>query len=157
MTDTNSNPEAVVRDCFAWFNGDESKVDSMSKTIDVYNPGLPGGEVHGRDAWESYLREIEQGFPNISFEIEAIATNDNIVMVEDTVTGTHTSEFQGLPPTGRTLEIHTMVKVLVVDGQIEEWHEYYNRQEVPEQLGLTFPDVIAQLPKLVWGKLRATL
>lgn len=64
---------------------------------------------------------------------------------------------RGLPPTGRALEVHTMAKVLVADGQIEEWHEYYNRQEVPEQLGLTYPEVIGQLPKLVWGKLRASL
>lgn len=156
MTDTKSNEEAVVRDAFAWINGDDSKVDSMSEALDVYNPGLPGGEVHSRDAWDVYLHEIEQGFPDVSFEIESMASNDNMVMVEVAVTGTHTGEFQGLPPTDRALEVKTMVKVLVVDGQIEEWHEYYNRQDVPEQLGLTFPAVIGQSPKLLWRKLRAT-
>lgn len=152
---TGSKPETVVRDSFAWFNGDESKVDSMAASLDVYNPGLPEGSVHTRDAWAAYLRDIHQGFPDISFTIDAIATNGEIVMVESTVSGTHTGAFQGLPPTGRALEVGTMVKVLVVDGQIEEWHEYYNRQEVPEQLGLTFPAILGQLPGLAWRKIRA--
>lgn len=154
MTDSNPEPEQVVRDCFAWFNGDGSKIDSMSESIDVYNPGLPDEEVHGRDAWEAYLKELKKGFPDISFEIEEVATNGTIVMVEATVSGTHTGEFQGLPATGREVEVQTMVKAVVENGRIEEWHEYYNRQEVPEQLGLTFPTIIGQLPKLLWRKLR---
>lgn len=152
---TEPDPEAIVRDSFAWFNGDESKVDAMAESLDVYNPGLPEGSVHSRDAWAAYLRDIHRGFPDISFTVDAIATNGDIVMVESTVAGTHTGSFQGLPPTGRTLAIRTMVKAVVVDGQIDEWHEYYNRQEVPEQLGLTFPAIVGQLPKLAWRKIRA--
>lgn len=48
MADT-SEPEEIVRDCFAWSNGDFSKTDVMAASIDVYNPGLPGGETHDRD------------------------------------------------------------------------------------------------------------
>jgi hypothetical protein len=45
-----------------------------------------------------------------------------------------------------------MEKLRVVDGNIREMHAYFDTREIPEQLGLTFPAIIAQLPKLVLRK-----
>ena len=74
------------------------------------------------------------------------------MIVAFTITGTHDGEFKGIPPTSRKLELRGMEKFRVVDGKIREMHAYFDTQEIPEQLGLTFPAIVGQLPKLVLRK-----
>lgn len=150
-------PEDVVRDFIAWENGDETKVDVVAESIDMYNPGLPEGVVHDRERYANYLHEVHKGFPDVRFEINDMAVRDDMVMVEVNIAGTHTGEFKGLPPTGRRVEFQAMGKWRVSDGEVVECHIYYDTTVLPEQLGLTFPEVIGQAPKLVWRKLQASL
>lgn len=154
MVDHASHQNEVVQDYVSWVNGNSSHIDVLSESIDVYNPGLPDGEVHRRSEFEAYLREIRTGFPDVHFVEEEVVARDDIVMVEFTITGTHDGEFQGLPPTDRQVEIRGVEKMRVADGKIQEIHVYYDTQEIPNQLGMTFPTVLGQLPKLAWRKIR---
>jgi len=147
-----TQPEQVVHDYVAWVNGDSSKIDVLAESVDVYNPGLSDGEVHGRAAYESYIQELRTELPNFHFTEDTIVSRADIVIVEFTITGTHDGELKGIPPTGRKLELRGMEKFRVVDGQIQEMHAYFDTQEIPEQLGLTFPAMVGQLPKLVLRK-----
>lgn len=152
-TDTTQH-EQLVRDYFAWVNGDSSKLDVFSESVDVYNPGLPDGEVHERAEYDAYLQKIKAGFSDVHFAEEEVVSGDDVVMVEFTVTGTHDGKFRGLPPTGRKLKIRGVEKFHVADGKIQEVHVYYDTKEIPEQLGLTFPTVVGQLPKLALRKIQ---
>ena len=147
-----TQPEQVVHDYVAWVNGDPSKKDALAESVDVYNPGLSDGEVHGRAKYDSYIQELRTGLPDFHFTDDLIVSKDEVVVVEFTITGTHDGELKGIPPTRRKLELRGMEKFRVVDGQIQEMHAYFDTQEIPEQLGLTFPAVIGQLPKLVLRK-----
>lgn len=60
----------------------------------------------------------------------------------------------GVPPTGRRAEIPVVDKFTVADSQVVELRSYLNPNELTEQLGLNFPAVIGQLPKLLWRKIR---
>lgn len=155
MGDPSADPEDVVRDAFAWLNGDESKIEAISEEVDVYGPALPEGEVHSREEWASFIEANREGFPDIEFSIEELVTGDDVVMVELTITGTHTGEFMGIPPTDREIEIPAVDKFVVQHGQVVEWRPYFDSQEIPEQLGLSFPEIIGQLPKLAWRKVRS--
>lgn len=146
--------EQIVQDVVAYSNGDASKRDALSETVYVYNPGLPDGEAHSRAEWEEYQSEIEAGFPDFHLEVHDRIAQADVVMEEVEITGTHEGEFKGLPPTGREVEIWAMSKFLIEDGQVEEWYTYYDTSELQDQLGLSFPEIIGQLPKLVWGKIR---
>ena len=75
-------------------------------------------------------------------------------MTEETFTATHEGEFFGIPPTGRRLAVKGMQKFLIADGVVQENYPYFNEQEIKEQLGLTFPTIVVQLPGLAWRKLR---
>lgn len=154
---TSTGSEQAVQDYIAWVNGDPSKVTALSESVDVYNPGLPDGEVHSRTAYESYLQEIRAGFPDVQFTADEVASSGDVVLIEFTITGTHDGEFQGLPPTGREVEIRGVEKFRIADDKVVECHVYYDTQELANQLGLTFPTVLGQLPKLAWRKLRTTL
>ena len=147
-----TQPEQVVHDYVAWVNGDSSKIDALAESVDVYNPGLSDGEVHGRAAYDSYVQELRTGLPDFHFTEDMIVSRGDVVIVEFTITGTHDGELKGIPPTGRKLELRGMEKFRVVDGKIQEMYAYFDTQEIPEQLGLTCPAVIGQLPKLVLRK-----
>jgi steroid delta-isomerase-like uncharacterized protein len=155
MSDTNSQTEQIVRDFVAWENGNSSKVDVVSESIDVYNPGLDGGEVHDRESYAAYLREGRSAFPDMQIALEEIVATGDVVMAEVRITGTHEGQFKGLPPTDRSVEIRGMGKFLITDGTVEECYLYYDTQEMATQLGMTFPEVFGQLPKLAWRKLKA--
>lgn len=154
MGDDPTDPEQVVRDAFAYVNGDSSKIDAIAESVDVYDPVLPEGEVHNRSEWAAFVRDYREGFPDIHFSIDELVTNDDIVMAEMTISGTHKGEFRGIPPTGREFEIRAIDKFIVKDEQVVEWRPYFDTREVHEQLGLTFPAVLGQLPKLAWRKIK---
>jgi predicted ester cyclase len=87
--------------------------------------------------------------------LEEIVANGDTVMAEVRITGTHQGAFKGLPPTDRSVELRGMGKFVITDGTVDACHMYYDTQEMATQLGLTFPEVLRQLPKLAWRKLRA--
>jgi steroid delta-isomerase-like uncharacterized protein len=154
MATDSTQPEQVVHDYVAWLNGDSSKVDALAESVDVYNPGLSDGEVHDRAAYASYIQELRAGLPDLHFTGDMTISRDDVVFVEFTITGTHDGELKGIPPTGRQLELQGMEKFRVANGSIQEMHAYFDTRAIPEQLGLTFPAVIWQLPKLVARKVR---
>lgn len=141
----------------AWENGDSSKLEVISESVDAYNPGLPGGEVHTRQAWKAYFDKIQAAFPDYEVQTVAEITAKDMAMHEVKIIGTHESEFKGIPATGREVEIHAMGKYLIEDGIIVEIHHFYDTAELQAQLGLSFPAVLGQLPKLAWEKIKARL
>lgn len=155
MTDTVTQTEQVVRDFVAWENGDSSKADVVSESLDAYNPGLDGGEVHDRERYAAYLRAGRSAFPDMQIAIEEMVASGETVMAEVRITGTHEGEFKGLPPTGREVDIRGMGKFVIEDGTVEACRLYYDTQEMADQLGVTFPELLAQVPKLAWKKLKA--
>ena len=119
----------------ALWNGEYSKIDSVSDSFVAYEPSAPGGEVHGPDALEAYVRELRTAFPDFTITPEVLLEDAEIVMTEWTATGTHEGEFNGLPPTGRTFEHRGMSKFVIADGRIQEERMYYDPREIAEQLG----------------------
>lgn len=146
--------EQVVHDFVAWENGDDSNIDVVPETLYMYNPGLPDREAHDRATVAAYLRESRTGFPDATFTIKEMVSSGDVVMAELNVSGTHRGEFKGIPPTGRAVDFDAMAKYVVADGRVVECHVHYDTQELADQLGLTFPEILGQLPKLARGKLQ---
>lgn len=157
MADPSADPADVAWDALAWSNGDESKIDAVAEDVDVYGPGLPEGEVHSREELGSFIEANREGFPDYEIAMHELVAGDGIVMVELTVSGTHTEELMGIPPTYREMEVPTVDTFVVEDGRVVEWRSYFDSQEIPEQLGLSFPGIIGQLPKLAWRKIRSSI
>ena len=127
--------EQPMSDYLALWHGEYSKIDSVSDSFVAYEPSAPDGAVHGRDAFEAYVRELRTAFPDFTITAEALLEDDEIVMAEWTATGTHEGEFNGLPPTGRRFEHRGMSKFVIADGKVQEERMYYNPLEIAEQLG----------------------
>jgi steroid delta-isomerase-like uncharacterized protein len=153
MTETHTRSEQIVREFIAWENGDASKADVVSESLDVYNPGLENGAVHDRESYAAYLQDGRTAFPDMQILVEEIVAEGEIVMAEVRITGTHEGEFKGLPPTGRSVDVPGMGKFRLADGVVEACHLYYDTRELTAQLGLSFPEILGQVPKLAWRKL----
>ena len=121
-----------------WNERDYSKIpEVVSESVSVYNPTAPGGEVHGRDGLEAFMRGVVAGFPDFHVVVHDVVSNDDLVMYDATLTMTHEGEFDGIPPTGREVEVPEMAKYHVADDKVREYRVCFDQQAVFEQLGLT--------------------
>ncbi|AJT61841.1 ester cyclase [Streptomyces chattanoogensis] len=101
-------------------------LEIISKVIDefvapdmVFHSPVPMGAT-GAEAlkrvWEGLLR----AFPDIHVAVEETITEGDKVVSRNTVTGTHRGEYQGLPPTGKTVTYSEIFIFRFVDGRIAE-------------------------------------
>lgn len=92
--------------------------------------------ARGAQQIAAFVAEVRAGFPDFKLEIkQGIAEGDRLA-TEWTVTGTHRSEWQGIPPTGRRVEITGMTLDRIKNGQVIEERVYFDRLALLEQLGV---------------------
>jgi steroid delta-isomerase-like uncharacterized protein len=66
-----------------------------------------------------------QAFPDTVYEIKDIVAVDDKVIVRGVDKATHTLEFQGIPPTGKKLEVSWIAIFRFEEGKIVEvWQEF---------------------------------
>ncbi|MFB6361612.1 MAG: ester cyclase [Halobacteriales archaeon] len=166
MTDAAAEIEHLVESYGeVWNEGEYSKIPELvSESYVLHDPAIPEevgpgpeGEAHGPEGLESFLRWLRSGFPDMEVTINDLLTNETVAMDEVTFTGTNSGELNGLPPTGREVELMLMTKFIIEDGKITEHRAYLDQREFAEQLGLTFPTILAQIPKLAVRKLRMSI
>jgi steroid delta-isomerase-like uncharacterized protein len=133
---TTTGHEQVMSDYTELWNGDFSKRDVVAESVSFYHPSVPDGGMHGRDAVLGRIREYHAAFPDFEVTVHDWVSRDEVVMKEYTMAGTHEGEFDGVPPTGRTVESRGMAKIRVVDGAVTEDRLYFDRSAVLAQLGL---------------------
>lgn len=131
---TEPDVEQLMSDYFAARHGEGSKLDVLSETFTFVHPF---GEVHGPDELVAMQRENEKSMPDLKFEVDDMLVGDDVAMWEWTLTGTHEGEWEGIPPTGREVEVKGMSKTLIADGKVQENRAYFDSQELLTQLGAT--------------------
>jgi predicted ester cyclase len=82
----------------------------------------PLGTVRGPQAFRQGIEEFRKSFPDLHVTFEAEYADGDYVFHRGYVSGTHTGEFQGIPPTGRQIKIKTLDIWHVVNGKaVENW------------------------------------
>lgn len=120
MTDANVT---IVRAGFDHFNSDDldgclalTAPDLVMHLAEAPEP------IRGREVWREGATMIKRAFPDLRAEIEDIVAAGDRVAVRLRFRGTHTGEYLGFPPTGRTIEYVSHEFYRVADGVIaEEW------------------------------------
>jgi steroid delta-isomerase-like uncharacterized protein len=107
-----------------------------TETVERYDPNQPN-PARGRQEITQYVSEVRIGFPDFKLEIrEAIAADDYLV-THWTCTGTHKGEFQGIPPTGKPIEINGVALARIENNKVGKEHVYFDRLTMLEQLGVS--------------------
>lgn len=103
-----------------WGEGHLELLDEIAKpTYSVHDVGL-GRTIAGRDAVRDEMREFRATFAIERVTIDDAVVGDSAVVIRWTMFGTHTLEFEGIAPTGRTVEARGVDLLHVEDGLLAE-------------------------------------
>lgn len=117
--------EALMRKSFDEWNKGNSEFFLSATALDyaLYSPSNTPSPKTREDTVET-VKVFWQSFPDIRFEIEDLITADDKVVVRFVCRGTHTSEFMGIPATGKKIEVSAIAISRIEDGKfVEEWEE----------------------------------
>jgi steroid delta-isomerase-like uncharacterized protein len=165
MTDKNKPTGMAERDIIAhhnqytegWNNHDPETVMAAFAEGGTVSDPATDGVLSGKEIGE-WVEKTTRGFPDVHFEPNRRVVNEEgLLFVEWTMTGTHDGSFGPLPPTGRSVELDGVDVVTVADDGITSINGYFDMGEFRDQLGLTFPTVVGQLPTLAVGAVRTTI
>ena len=83
-------------------------------------PGQAPGAAGTRQVYDMY----RTAFPDLRVEIHDLVAEDDLVVVRATFAGTSRGPLMGAPPTGKPVQIASMVIVRLRDGRfVERWEQ----------------------------------
>ena len=95
------------------------------------------GEVYdGTDEVDRYYQETRAAFPDQRNELIALHHSDDAVVAEFWLRGTHTGEFRGVPPTGKSFECRMAAFFLFEGEKLVCERVYFDAATILSQLGL---------------------
>jgi steroid delta-isomerase-like uncharacterized protein len=100
-----------------------------------YRGHLPFGEVDGRDKYLSTTKMLRTAFPDMDVRLTQLVAEDDMVAIRLVVSGTHLGEFQGLPPTGREIQMNGAAFFRLAGGKIVEGWSFANLFALIQELG----------------------
>ena len=105
-------------------------------TTDYIDHEAPPGTPVGPEGANAVLRWLRGAFNDLSYEVlDAFADGDRVAMRVAT-RGTHTGEFMGHPPTGRTFDIESIHIYRVEDGRVAEHWAKRDDIGLAQQIGV---------------------
>ncbi len=103
-----------------------------------------GGNLHlagnARDqGWPHPALYLRAAFPDRVDVMEQVIADGDRVGLLFRVTGTHTGNFFGIPPTGKKIDVYEVAMLRIVDGQMIEGWYMMDEAALLQQLGVKMP------------------
>jgi steroid delta-isomerase-like uncharacterized protein len=136
LAQTEDQNKAVVRQYFEavdaqdYFRVKELSADDFS----FRSPGLP--EPLGIDTLIQVAKAHYAAFPDWRHRIEAFVAEGDNVAVRLIQNGTHTAEYEGIPPTGKVITMPAQCLFVIADGKVREFWAVENYLDFYQQLGM---------------------
>ena len=99
----------------------------------------PLGKDTGWDEIRAGMETMRAAFPDMSATVEDTVSEGDTVAMRITLRGTHEGEFMGREPTGKTIEVGSMIFTRIEDGKIVERWAQPNTLGLFQQLGIVTP------------------
>jgi predicted ester cyclase len=123
-----------------WNRGNFDAMDRYYASDHVLRSVPPTGEDYGREEFKQVMRTIRGGFPNLSGHIDLILAEGELVAYRLTSSGTHTRDYFGVEPTGKTVTLTEIYIDRIRDGKIvETWFESFGQGYYYQLTGRTVP------------------
>lgn len=137
-----SDPVALARRYFdAWRRRDAAAVLATLAPGGTYEDPLTGGPISG-PAFAGYMQGLWSAFPDLDFTLGDVArAGDDRVLGAWRMHGHNHGSFNGLPPTGRRVELPGVDLIQAGADGLRSVSGCFDSAAVPRQLGL---DVVVQ-------------
>jgi predicted ester cyclase len=116
-----TNKSTVRRLLDAMNTGD---AELISQRIDeIFEPDVKQHtpfEAIGTQPLKEMCTRLYRAFPDLHITVEDLIEEGDKVVQRDTVTGTHQGEYNGLPPTGKSVAYNEIFIMRFVNGRIAE-------------------------------------
>jgi steroid delta-isomerase-like uncharacterized protein len=128
--------ELVRRDEAAWNAHDADRLAALIAPDLAYRSVALSDPLHGREAFRELVAGYFQAFPDLQIDNRAVAFAEDTVVIEWRITGTHAGPMNGLPATGRPVDIRGCGVVHVDEaGLMASIDEYWNEMALLRQIG----------------------
>jgi steroid delta-isomerase-like uncharacterized protein len=129
--------QAIVLEYYAAFDrGDVAQLESMlAADFRAYLPGE--AEPLRRENFAAFATTFLVGFPDVKHTFEDVMVDGDRVVTRGYFTGTHSGSFQGLPATGRSIQVNFIHIDRVENGQLIEHWGQADLAAIFAQLGIT--------------------
>ena len=133
---TEANKALVRRTLEEFYNkGNIARADEFfAADYANHDPAQP--EARDLEGLKRYWMATCAGFPDHETTIEELLADGEMVVKRATTRGTQTSEFNGLPATGKRLVVSSISIYRIVDGKIAECWWGYDSLGIMQQLGV---------------------
>ena len=116
-----------------WNEGNTSAADELMAVDAAIH--MPTGEVVDLDGLKGFAAVWRRSFPDWHSTFEELIAEGDRVAERWTGRGTHRGELQGIPPTGKRVEVPGSVFYRIVDGKIVEFRGQLDMMGLMRQLG----------------------
>jgi steroid delta-isomerase-like uncharacterized protein len=117
-----------------WNKGNTAAADELMAIDAAIH--MPTGEVVNLDGLKSFAGTFRGSFPDWHSTVEELIAEGDRVAERWTGRGTHRGELQGIPPTGKRVEVPGSVFYRIVDGKIVEFRGQLDMMSLMQQLGV---------------------
>ena len=93
-------------------------------------------EQKGAEAGVAVAQTYTSAFPDMTFDVVHSAEDGDVAIMEFVARGTHQAELEGIPATGRSVEVKVCNICEIADGQIVREREYWDSASLLKQLGV---------------------
>ncbi len=128
--------KAIVRRMMkdGWNPNDQATFDDLlAEGFVNHEPGAP--TVQTRDELKRFWAEHVRAFPDQHTTIDELIGEGEQVVIRFTHHCTQTGEYQGIPPTGKSITVTGLVLYRLASGKISELWWGYDNLGVLQQLG----------------------
>ena len=143
--------KAVSRRWIEVFNerDDAAEADVRAQDYVAYAPASLEPEPLDSEAWARFLSRFVVAFPDLHLTVEDAVGEGDLVAQRVHFAGTHTGEFQGLPPTHRKVTFSGLELNRFVDGRVAEHWFQMDSLTLLQQLGLAVVPGPRLLPRVL--------
>lgn len=118
--------------------GNLAAIDELSAPNIVDHTAMPD-QSPGTEGLKQMIGMYLSAFPNLHLTVDAMIGEGDMVSVLSTVTGTHTADMMGIPPTGKQIRVGGLDLIRFSGGKaVEVWH-YEDTIGMFQQLGVAPP------------------
>jgi steroid delta-isomerase-like uncharacterized protein len=130
------NKASIRRVCQeAWNEGRLGVIDEVIAP-NARHHGMAPEELVGTAPIKGMVSAVRGAFPDLHVAVEDMIAEGDRVVSRNTVTGTHTGPFMGIPPTGKRFVVTHIHIFRYADGQMVEQWALLDDLSMLQQLGV---------------------